>query len=308
MRPDVAAAFDRMAGAASPLGDRVDHHLRLPIRRRAGTALRPAPGPSVGRAPGTSLHRCATELDLGPPSAYGWLAANAPRFGFLKRYSWEPWHFGFVRGPAPCSAAGDSVGATAGRRRADGLGRRAPGIRPDPLPRPDPRRRLAMERLGRRALGPAPGRVQLQPLRRLGSRRAGDRPVHARDRSRLRPSKPVRRARRDRRPGPPDVGPAATSSAPSPWRSPPTTPAPRRSPPATASPRSPRPRPTSPDPRPARRRRRADGPGARGAVGGLSNHRSDDHAALVQEAKIYLAWTVWSNHPVSQVLTADRRV
>jgi soluble lytic murein transglycosylase-like protein len=38
-----------------------------------------------------------TELDLGPPAAYGWLAANSMRFGFKKRYSWEPWHFGYVR-------------------------------------------------------------------------------------------------------------------------------------------------------------------------------------------------------------------
>ena len=43
--------------------------------------------------PRKSLHRLGTELDLGPPSAYGWLAANAPRFGFIKRYSWEPWHY-----------------------------------------------------------------------------------------------------------------------------------------------------------------------------------------------------------------------
>ena len=44
--------------------------------------------------PGKSLHRLGTELDLGPPSAYGWLARNARRYGFLKRYPWEPWHFG----------------------------------------------------------------------------------------------------------------------------------------------------------------------------------------------------------------------
>jgi hypothetical protein len=61
--------------------------------------------------PGTSLHRCATELDLGPSSAYGWLEANAPRFGFLQRYPWERWHWGYIRGPAPCSEAGNSVGA-----------------------------------------------------------------------------------------------------------------------------------------------------------------------------------------------------
>lgn len=49
------------------------------------------PDPRWVAPPGQSLHRCATELDLGPSSAYGWLAANAPRFGFVKRYSWEPW-------------------------------------------------------------------------------------------------------------------------------------------------------------------------------------------------------------------------
>jgi Transglycosylase SLT domain/D-alanyl-D-alanine carboxypeptidase len=68
------------------------------------------PDPRWVAPPGQSLHRCATELDLGPSSAYAWLAANARSFGFLKRYSWEPWHFGFVGGPAPCSAAGNTSG------------------------------------------------------------------------------------------------------------------------------------------------------------------------------------------------------
>ena len=27
------------------------------------------------------------------------------------RYSWEPWHFGYTRGPPPCSEAGNSIGA-----------------------------------------------------------------------------------------------------------------------------------------------------------------------------------------------------
>jgi hypothetical protein len=65
--------------------------------------------------PGHSLHRLGTELDLGPPSAYGWLAANSRRFGFIKRYSWEPWHFGYVH-----NAGTASVGF--GIRRGDGRG------------------------------------------------------------------------------------------------------------------------------------------------------------------------------------------
>jgi hypothetical protein len=41
--------------------------------------------------PDTSLHRYGTELDLGPPAAYGWLAANAARFRFVKRYACKRW-------------------------------------------------------------------------------------------------------------------------------------------------------------------------------------------------------------------------
>jgi hypothetical protein len=111
MRPDVAAAFDRMAAAARDDGITilVTSGFRSDAEQAALFAANP--NPQWVAPPGTSLHRCATELDLGPSVAYGWLAANAPRFGFLKRYSWEPWHFGFVRGPAPCSAAGDQGGA-----------------------------------------------------------------------------------------------------------------------------------------------------------------------------------------------------
>jgi LAS superfamily LD-carboxypeptidase LdcB len=47
----------------------------------------------MGRPPGKSLRRLGTELDLAPPSAYGWLRRNAGRFGFIQRYSWEPWHY-----------------------------------------------------------------------------------------------------------------------------------------------------------------------------------------------------------------------
>jgi LAS superfamily LD-carboxypeptidase LdcB len=52
------------------------------------------PDPKWVAPPGEGLHRYATELDLGPASAYAWLAAAAPRFGFVQPYSWEPWHQG----------------------------------------------------------------------------------------------------------------------------------------------------------------------------------------------------------------------
>jgi hypothetical protein len=110
MRPDVAAAFDRMALAAR--GDGIVLLVVSGFRSDAEQAALFAahPDPKWVAPPGQSLHRCATELDLGPESAYGWLAANAGRFGFLKRYEWEAWHFGFVAGPAPCSEAGNAVG------------------------------------------------------------------------------------------------------------------------------------------------------------------------------------------------------
>jgi hypothetical protein len=114
MRPDVAVAFDRMATAASRAG--LDLLVNSGFRSDAEQAALFAahPDPRWVAPPGHSLHRCATELDLGPESAYGWLAANAGRFGFVQRYSWEAWHFGYDRPPAPCSAAGDAVGSGGG--------------------------------------------------------------------------------------------------------------------------------------------------------------------------------------------------
>jgi len=116
MRPDVAAAFDRMAAVAE--ADGVELVVVSGFRSDAEQAALFAahPDPRWVAPPGRSLHRCATELDLGSEAAYGygWLAANATRFGFVQRYSWEAWHYGFEAGPPPCSAAGDSLGAGGG--------------------------------------------------------------------------------------------------------------------------------------------------------------------------------------------------
>jgi hypothetical protein len=96
MRPDVAQAFDRMAAAAR--ADGVQLLVNSAFRSDAEQAVLFArnPDPKWVAPPGQSLHRYATELDLGPSAAYGWLAANARRFGFVQRYSWEPWHFGYT--------------------------------------------------------------------------------------------------------------------------------------------------------------------------------------------------------------------
>jgi Transglycosylase SLT domain/D-alanyl-D-alanine carboxypeptidase/Putative Flp pilus-assembly TadE/G-like len=111
MRPDVAVAFDRLAAAAAADGLALSITSAYRSDAEQAALFAANPDPTWVAPPGSSLHRCATELDLGPPSAYGWLAANAPRFGFTKRYSWEPWHFGYTAGPEPCSAEGDSVGS-----------------------------------------------------------------------------------------------------------------------------------------------------------------------------------------------------
>jgi hypothetical protein len=95
MRPDVAPAFDRMAAAArreAGLYVLITSGYRSDAEQARLFAANP--DPKWVAPPGQSLHRYGTELDLGPPEAYGWLAANSERFGFIKRYAWEDWHYG----------------------------------------------------------------------------------------------------------------------------------------------------------------------------------------------------------------------
>lgn len=128
MRPDVAFAFDRLVAAARRAGVTVTVTSGYRSDAEQAALFRANPDPRWVAPPGKSLHRCGTELDLGPPMAYGWLAANAPRFGFTKRYSWEPWHFGFTAGPPPCSP-----GAAFGAAR-KGPERSTQGVLPDFVP------------------------------------------------------------------------------------------------------------------------------------------------------------------------------
>ncbi|MDO8214061.1 transglycosylase SLT domain-containing protein [Conexibacter sp. CPCC 206217] len=96
MRPDVALAFDRMAAAAAQDGHALIVSSGWRSTAEQARLFAAHPDPRWVAPPGRSLHRLGTELDLGPESAYGWLAANASRFHFIKRYAWEPWHFGFT--------------------------------------------------------------------------------------------------------------------------------------------------------------------------------------------------------------------
>jgi hypothetical protein len=137
MRPDVALAFDRLEAAAR--SDGVTLLITSGYRSDAEQAVLFAqhPDPKWVARPGTSLHRYGTELDLGPPSAYAWLAANAGRFHFLQRYQWEPWHFGYTLNaqsrPASAQAA-DDVGAPSAGHGGDGEAGAAHGSVPGFVP------------------------------------------------------------------------------------------------------------------------------------------------------------------------------
>lgn len=114
MRPDVALAFDRLDAAAAR--DGVALVIVSAFRSSAEQARLFAahPDPKWVAPPGKSLHRLGTELDLGPAGAYGWLAVHAPAFHFIRRYAWEPWHFGYALDPGTTSVGygnGDGHGA-----------------------------------------------------------------------------------------------------------------------------------------------------------------------------------------------------
>jgi len=115
MRPDVAAAFDRMEAAARRDGVALVVVSGFRSNAEQSVLFARHPDPKWVAPPGRSLHRLGTELDLGPPGAYAWLAANAKRFHFIQRYSWEPWHYGFT-----LNAGTSSVGFTAKAGGGDG--------------------------------------------------------------------------------------------------------------------------------------------------------------------------------------------
>jgi hypothetical protein len=96
MRPDVARAFDRMDAAARHDGIVLIVVSAFRSDAEQARLFAAHPDPKWVAPPGHSLHRLATELDLGPASAYGWLAAHAGAFHFIRRYAWEPWHFGYA--------------------------------------------------------------------------------------------------------------------------------------------------------------------------------------------------------------------
>lgn len=132
MRPDVAQALDRLRAAARRDGVAVVVVSGFRSDAEQAVLFARNPDPKWVAPPGRSLHRLGTELDLGPSSAYRWLARHARRFGFVQRYSWEPWHYGFVRNPGSASVG---YGGPRGRAASGGTGEgRTGGVLPDWVP------------------------------------------------------------------------------------------------------------------------------------------------------------------------------
>ena len=96
MRPDVAQAFDRLQRAAEADGLHLIIISAFRSNAEQARLFAQRPDPKWVARPRESLHRLATELDLGPPAAYRWLEANAERFHFIQRYAWERWHWGYA--------------------------------------------------------------------------------------------------------------------------------------------------------------------------------------------------------------------
>jgi hypothetical protein len=73
--------------------------------------------PGLAARPGTSKHERGLAADIGPESQYGWLAANAGKYGLEKTVSYEPWHFepnGSRSGSETAQLEQDAAPASAG--------------------------------------------------------------------------------------------------------------------------------------------------------------------------------------------------
>lgn len=112
MRPDVALAFDRMAAAARSAGVALVIASGFRTDAEQAALFAAHPDPHWVAPPGQSLHRLGTELDLGPPAAYPWLARHGGEFHFVQRYPHEPWHWGMTLNAGTASLG---YGGRAGR-------------------------------------------------------------------------------------------------------------------------------------------------------------------------------------------------
>ena len=194
MRPDVALAFDRMEAAARADGIALTINSGFRSDAEQAALWNRHPDPKWVAPPGKSLHRYGTELDLGPPAAYGWLAANAQRFHFVRRYDWEAWHFGYTLNQQSSPAAGDG---------AAGVARGAvPGFVPErfaPILRKAAQRWNVSAKLLAAQLYAESG---FNPFARSSAGALGHRAVHAGDRAGVRAREPLRPGGGDQRASP----------------------------------------------------------------------------------------------------------
>lgn len=119
--PAVGAAFDRMAAAAARSGVTLTVTSGYRSDAEQARLFAAHPDPKWVAPPGRSRHRQATELDIGgTPGAWDWLARHARAFGFVQRYSWEPWHYGYTPG---CGVPAATPSAPRASRAAAGAGK-----------------------------------------------------------------------------------------------------------------------------------------------------------------------------------------
>ena len=205
MRPDVAAAFDRMAAAARGRRDLAPGRLRLPLRRRTGGAVRRPSRPHVGRAAGSLPAPLRDRARPRPETAYGWLAANADPFRLRSALlAGRPGTTASTPGRSPARRRATPRPGRGGATAPFGGATLPTSSRPSSAPDPPAAAHwnvsaalLAGQLMAESGFDPiagspagAQGIAQFIPARRL-----------------LRPRQPLRPRRRDRRRGPPDVGP-----------------------------------------------------------------------------------------------------
>ena len=108
MRPDVAAAFDRMAGRRAARRRLARRRQRLSLQRRAGRAVRAPPGPEVGRA-------------AGPVAAPPRHRAR-PRPGRARTAGWPPTRSAFTSSSATRGSRGTTASRSTPARASVGFG------------------------------------------------------------------------------------------------------------------------------------------------------------------------------------------
>ena len=199
MRPDVAAAFDRMAAAAgaraSPWSS-TPASAPTPNRRRSSP---PIPTRAGSRRPATRCIAARPSSTSGPNPPTAGSPPTPPASASSSATPGRPGTTASTAGPAPCSEAGDA-GLAVARGGGDGAspgGAACPSFVPTrfraPLLRAAAHWNVSAALLAAQLMAES----NFNPFARLAGRGPGHRPVHPRHRGRLRPATiPSTRSRR----------------------------------------------------------------------------------------------------------------